>query len=359
MSKKTFKASLKSEIDRKIPNVLNKINLEEIHIIEKEEEKSRFRRPVLRLVTSLSFALVILVVVGVFALTMRPTKPTYSAESKAMMASVVQAYQISSTTTTAEIPNVTLSNDNGDGEGDYLTDINDIFNDIFKEIDIYFESVETLLFTVDFKFKKSDGTNELNFESKHLSGSKINYVTKYTTTENEDGTITIEGALYLGDNQVATFTSNINDKGVVTTELSNGVKVKSWTENEITTFEITRQTQMGTKVATIKKYIEDGKDVIELKPECFTSGRTFKFITGKDNTGSDTVEVVIQENFRFFSIGNQFRIVISSQETDLHIEYTYDFKGTITVAIAGISFEYEFQTKSKHEKRRMRRANQN
>ncbi len=363
MSKKTFKASLKSEIDRKIPNVLHKINLEEIHIIEKEQEKSRFKRPVLRLVTSLSFAIIILFVVGVFALRNRPTGPDYTKEDRAIMASVVQAYQLSGANATAEIPNVTLSSDNDEDNGDYRTEINNIFDGIFKEIDVYFESVETLLFIKDFKYIKSDNnTNELNFESQHLSGAEINYTTKFTTFENEDGTVYIEGSLYLGSSLVTTFTSNIATNKVITTELSNGIKVTSWAsfdENlkvDVNTFEIAKTVTDGVRVSTIRKYHKDGKDVIELKPESFTSNRNFQFITSKDNKGNDIVEVVINENFRWFNIGNQFRVIISSIETDFHIKYTYDFKGTINIAIAGIDFEYEFQTHSVHEKRRPKRA---
>jgi hypothetical protein len=368
VSRKAFKASLKSEIEQKIPNVLNKIDLENIHIKEKEVAPSRFRRPVLRLVTSFSLAIIVLIAVATIAINSF-NRPLYSKEEEAAVISAVSAYQLSTSSQALSVPYVTVSNDNDNGNPMDL--VYEVFDQIYQEIDPYFESVETFLLASDIKppVRLNKDTLELNINSKHLNGSKVEFSTKYTTEKNDDGTSTINGELYLGDKLVSKFKSVIGEDGKITTTVDN-VTIVNYTENEVQIFEISRKTNTGTVRSTIRHYFQDKNEIIELEPECkasydlfdpnfnfFKTKRKFQFITKKED-GNDIVEISIKtdyQGFGFFDIGSEFRIIVSvaeNGETDDFIEYNYDFRGKVNILGAVEIFDSKYQTKSRHRKRK-------
>ncbi|MGI6781865.1 MAG: hypothetical protein ACOX56_03465 [Acholeplasmataceae bacterium] len=361
MSRKAFKTSLKSEFDQKIPNVLSKIDLENIHIKEKETATSRFRRPVFRLVTSLSLAVV--VIITVLAITLNRggnTGPLVATkQDEAMMTSVISAYQLVHTTTTANIANITLSSNDNDDEGPNL-DPNNFFNEITSEIDEFFSGIETILFADDKADLQQDEDDDSSFKlsakSSHLSGWQSSYDVKYTITENEDGTKTVQGSLLIDNRMVSQFTGTVTETSgnEVITIYYDDITVVTWvenegTDNEVTIYNISRLNKSGLTV--IKEYVENDKRVIELlpSPKILSSlyQKAYKFITSEAD-GKDTVEVILTTESTMFQISSETRMIITASETAEYIEYTYDFKGNIT--ILGILQPFEFSITIKHRK---------
>lgn len=362
MSKKTFKTSLKSEFDQKIPNVLSKIDLENIHIKEKETATSRFRRPVFRLVTAMSLAIVIIVAIVAISLNsgrVGPQPLVASREDEAMMASVISAYQLSNTTTTVNNSKITLSSDDDDNID---TDLNELFNEITGEINEFFSSIETLLFAddkADLERDDEDDDNssfKLSAKSSHLSGWQCTYNVKYTITENEDGTKTVNGSLLIDKKEVSQFTGEViktQDKTTIIIYYGD-IKIETWVENEgkdneVTIHQISLPNKYGT--TTVKEYKENDKRVIELIPAQKLFGnlyqKRYKFITGELND-KNTVEVIVNTESGMFQISSETRMIITATETAEYIEYTYDFKGNIT--ILGITQHFEFTVPIRHRK---------
>lgn len=347
MSKKAFKTSLKLEVEKSIPNVLHKIDLGKIDIKEPMTTRTTsYRKPLLKLAYSLSMAVLVLLVVVIIATSTRPTN-LYAKDDEAVMASAIQAYQISNTETVSNSSNITLSS------SEDLQTYDEFFNEVTSEIDQFFESIETILMTRKFKLTKLSQVSfdyELNLESKQLSGTKVVYQSKYSYTT-EDGNTIIEGVLLANDQELTTFRStitNLEDGSKVIETVANGVTIKTWSEDQVRVFETTRNTPLGQKTSVIKHYIVNGKETVELIPESFIVTRRYVFSKSTiDN--NPVIEVEINDEYKPFQIGKQYRIKITARELSDRFEYHYDFHGKITVL--GIGVDYHFETTSRRRKR--------
>lgn len=340
MSKKRYKQALRTEVSNKIPNVLDKIDFKNIEIIENPQPvKKSYRRPMLRLVYSMSLAVIVGLVVMILVLS-GPTTPIYAKEDEAIMASAISAYHMQD----AEIVNSEVSNISVSNGLIYEDDTKTIFDKLTTEIDSYFESVETYLLSNEFKKGSNSNYEEyayhLVFKTQRLNDEEIIFEIYYNFEE-VDNQININGIFVINSSIQNEFNGKISkdekNNRIITTKIGE-IEVKTWVEDKVRVFQT--KTKLGT--SQIKQYQKDGQEIVELIPSISSYyQRTYTFTKGSvDN--NKVIEVEVNDKSDFFRINNKIKLRITSYDDGDYINYNYYFEGDIIIDhFITIKFKYD------------------
>lgn len=346
MSKRIVKNQLKIEATKKMPDVLHKIDLESIEIIEQPEPQPKsYRQPALRLVYSMSLLLVVAIVVTVLIVGARPT-PIYAKEDEAIMAASITAFSADQESAS--------SNHNLIADLDDYIDRDAILKQLSKDIDYYLESVEINLFSKTPSRKRlkqvTDYENHLSFKSNRLSGEEVIVVMAYNE-KMENNVSHVNGILLINNNEVADFTGTIKDENNkrIITIIQNQTTIRSWMEDGVRVFESTTEKLNGLIKTQVRSYLKDGNQVVEIMPQVKGIYSRKLIISKATKTTETKLEVEVIDDLEFLKFTSSIKLEITATDHDDYIEYKYHLKGKIASIIGDI--DYNFNHNIKRNKR--------
>lgn len=316
--KRSFKNDLKQEFESKVPNVLDKIEIERV-VIKEAPEKTKFpfkRKLRYSVLSILSIFMVVLVVA--LAMTGSKTKLENKAlkESKTVMSTALAASQASSFNQTASfnLNEIKVSDDDSD---EVEFDTHDWFDqDVFNDVEKYIPLIETHILDHEVTFIEDENYDILlKLEYEDLN-KDLNYIyISYNEEELEDGTKKITGILKKKDDQEELSGTILTD-GTVKLNI-NGAKITSSLKNK------RRVNKVESKYLkySYSYYEEEGKMVYELKTGVLANV-VYRFIKEDTPRGHKVISQIEYKDLLGLGLSIQGQVEIEASETKYHFKYS-------------------------------------